>query len=480
MSLWDMSICGGIFIAVIMGMRGLFRRQFPSRVFQVLWLAAVLRLLIPVAVPWQYSVYSLAKHCSVEFSNQRISGEAIENEILGEAALEEPAVEHASFSAAGRIWIIVYLLGAILCALYHAVFYLKWRKELKTSLPVENLQIRAWADALPLRRKVSVRQWEGTVTPLVYGVLHPVILLPKPLAEEAPWQLKFVLVHEYMHIRHFDAVKKAFLLLAHCVHWFNPLVWEMGVLANRDLELCCDEQVIRYLGEDKRADYAYALIDLEEQRSDFLSWANSFSKNAMKERVVAIMKGNKKSVAVGILSGVMTAGIIMIFVTSAFAMGKTEEEESALAQSNDTYYAQAKGDGIVYKKGDVAEQDSEAIAYADENVAEQGSEAIAYTDDVARQCIASEGISEQIDMEIPKEYAAFGLTANPHTACLEFLGKKVAVLYDKDRWLQMNDVPQREAVYLEVCRDREGKIEKIKECSKKQMQEILKKTGLVF
>ena len=93
---------------------------------------------------------------------------------------------------------------------------------------------------------------------------------------------------------------------------------------------------------------------------------------------------------------------------------------------------------------------------------------------------SSEGISEQIDMEIPKEYAAFGLTANPHTACLEFLGKKVAVLYDKDRWLQMNDVPQREAVYLEVCRDREGKIEKIKECSKKQMQEILKKTGLVF
>lgn len=475
MSLWEMSICGGIFIAAIIIIRGLFRKRFPGKVFQVLWLAAILRLLVPFAVPWQYSVYSLAEHCAVEFTGVGILEDgALEEEISGyvpagavkpgnavpatggqemdaTVSARESSTDAAVLAGDGwqkimrqvieqmrPIFVFVYLSGAVLCTLYYAVSYFRWRRELQTSLPVEDPQIWAWAEALPLRRKITVRQWEGTVTPLAYGVFHPVILLPKSLAKEAHWQLKFVLVHEYMHIRHFDAVKKMFLLLACCVHWFNPLVWVMGILANRDLELECDERVIKYLGRDSRADYAYALIDMEEQRSVFLSWVNSFSKNAMEERVVAIMKGSKKSIAAGILSGMMTAGVIMAFVTSAFAMDKAENVNQVYADS------------------------SENIAYA----YDEGD--------------ASEGINGQIDVGLPEEYASLGITADPHTASWEYQGKKVAVFYDKDRWLLTCDIPSKDTVYLEVCRDKDGKIEKLKECSKKEMQKLLKKKGLVF
>lgn len=565
MSLWEMSICGGVLIAVIMIIRGLFRRQFPGKVFQILWFAAILRLLAPFTIPWQYSVYTLAEHWIVEFADCGIQGNTAQNEILGNTAVEIEAVENASLTVEGQendalvsarscwqdaavlvyncwqklaqavkeqpspIWVFMYLLGVVVCTLYYALSYLRWRKELQTSLPIENPQIQAWADELPLRRKVSVRQWEGTATPLTYGVLHPVILLPKSLAEEAPRQLKFVLVHEYMHIRRYDAVKKMFLLFACCVHWFNPFVWVMGILANRDMELDCDEHVIKRLGRDSRADYAYALIDMEEQRSVFLSWVNSFSKNAMEERVVAIMKGKKKSIAVGILSGVMTVGVIMAFVTSAFAMGKAEEgdrvyvskgtagqsvainedvEEQSVAVNEDVEEQSATvSEGVAEQSVNVSENaavhnvsasedveedsfyvdedNNSDIAYAIEGTAEQDtvyagaeiSENIAYAYDEGD---ASEGVDGQLDLGIPKEYASLGITADAHTALWEYQGKKVAVFYDKDRWLMTGDVSSKDAVYLEVCRGKDGKIEKLKECSKKEMQKLLKKKGLVF
>ena len=556
MSLWEMSICGGIFITVIVLIRGLFRKQFPGKIFQILWLAAVLRLLLPVAVPWQYSVYSMIQRCMEEISDCESSENIAQNEMFGNAAAETEAIEEVSLTAesgennaavdaqnawqdaavfvnkswqeitrmvkeqSSPIWVCIYLLGAVLCTLYYVLSYYRWHKELQTSLPVENPQIQAWAEALPLRRKVSVRQWEGTATPFTYGVLRPVILLPKSLAEEAPRQLKFVLAHEYMHIRRYDAVKKIVLLFTCCVHWFNPLVWVMCILANRDMELDCDEHVIKYLGRDSRADYAYALIDLEEQRSVFLSWGNSFSKNAMEERVVAIMKGNKKSIAVGILSSVMTAGLIMAFVTSAFAMesGDVVEQscdtsegadvqsdaiaiayvsEDAEERSNDTSEGadvQNEEIAIACASEDAEERSNDAsegadvqneeiaIAYASEDTEEQELYAGAKFDKAIAYAYAEGDASEgaNLDVGVPEEYALLGITAAPHKGTWEYQGKKVAVFYDKDRWLLTADVSPKDAVYLEVCRDKEGKIEQIKNCSKKEMQKILKKKGLVY
>ena len=80
--------------------------------------------------------------------------------------------------------------------------------------------------------------------------------------------LRYVLEHEFVHIRRFDALWKLLLLAAACAHWFNPLVWVMYVLANRDLELSCDETVVRRFG-GARASYARVLIGMEAEKSGF-------------------------------------------------------------------------------------------------------------------------------------------------------------------------------------------------------------------
>lgn len=77
------------------------------------------------------------------------------------------------------------------------------------------------------------------------------ILLPKKIAQDSSDDLKYVLSHEYIHIRRFDLVFKLVLTAALCVHWFDPLVWVMYVIANRDIEISCDEAVVRMFGEQK-------------------------------------------------------------------------------------------------------------------------------------------------------------------------------------------------------------------------------------
>lgn len=103
-------------------------------------------------------------------------------------------------------------------------------------------------------------------SPLTFGVLRPVILVPKKTDWTDETALRYVLEHEFVHIQRFDVLSKLLLIAAVCVHWFNPLVWVMYVLANRDLELSCDETVLRRFGGDIRAAYARVLIRMEAAR----------------------------------------------------------------------------------------------------------------------------------------------------------------------------------------------------------------------
>ena len=103
-------------------------------------------------------------------------------------------------------------------------------------------------------------------SPLTFGVLRPVILVPKKTDWTDETALRYVLEHEFVHIQRFDVLSKLLLIAAVCVHRFNLLVWVMYVLANRDLELSCDETVLRRFGGDVRAAYARVLIRMEAAR----------------------------------------------------------------------------------------------------------------------------------------------------------------------------------------------------------------------
>lgn len=249
------------------------------------------------------------------------------------AVQEEPlvlAVEMAALPArqvpSVSVWPAVWLSGMILCAAFFAVSYLRCSFEFQTSLPVHNEFANQWLKENRLIRPISVRQSDRIPAPLTYGIFKPVILMPKNTDWENKTQLQFIFLHEYIHICRYDAVTKLVSAFALCIHWFNPLVWVMYVLFNRDMELACDESVIQKLGESSKSIYAHMLIRMEAEQSGLLPFCNGFSKNAIEERITAIMKVKKTS-----FFAIFTAVILIAGVTAAFATSAAENGEEKIS-----------------------------------------------------------------------------------------------------------------------------------------------------
>lgn len=319
MSLFQMSFSGAVFIIVIVMIRAIAIHKLPKKTFLVLWDIALLRLLIPFSIPSVFSVYTLIdNHITAPIFPGTGTGNvipAISQQaplIAAQKAAQFPANTLISVS----VWSVIWLIGMILCALFFAISYLRCLKEFQTSLPICNDYAKQWLRNCPLKRPISIRQSDRISAPLTYGIFRPVILMPKNTDWENTRQLQYILSHEYVHIYRFDAVTKLIATIVFCIHWFNPMVWVMYILFSRDIELACDESVVRQFGETSKSAYARVLIEMEARQSGLLPFCNNFSKNAIEERIRSIMKAKKATVSLTIGSLLLVIIIITLFVTS--------------------------------------------------------------------------------------------------------------------------------------------------------------------
>lgn len=320
MSLFQMSVAGGVLILFIVLIRALAIHRLPKTTFLALWMIAALRLLLPFSIPLTFNI-----HIGLDvFSDvvQELPSGNIASTLPGDSppsydigtAVPSPATEHIS------TFEILWLVGVLLLAIYFSISYFRSMRKFRMSIPDNTPYIQNWLTAHQISRPLAVRSSDLISSPLTYGILHPVILLPQKLDRNDQVALKYVLTHEYVHIRRFDAITKILFAAVLCIHWFNPLVWVMYVLANRDIELSCDAWVIRMMGEKNRSSYALMLIKMEERRNGMSALWNHFGKNAISERIEAIMKFKKTSIWACILALALIAG-----ATTAFAAARTDD-----------------------------------------------------------------------------------------------------------------------------------------------------------
>ena len=358
MSLVQMSFYGAVLTIVVMIVRALMLNRLPKRTFIVLWGVVLFRLLVPFEITSPYSVYSFVGHDiegeiaavqsmtlphNVELTqmpqiaNAKASQNAsktVDSEVLtqlSEVSGDSDPMQSTESRAYGWIWAVIWAAGTISCALFFIVTYVRCRREFGMSLPIHNNYISQWT--AKRRRSVDVKVLDRIDAPLTYGVLHPVILLPEKTEWEETGQLEYILWHEYMHIHYGDNVLKLIMVAALCIHWFNPFVWTVYFLLNRDIELACDESVVRRCGVSSRSAYANVLIGMEAKRSGLMPLYNHFSQNAIEERVRAIMKIKKISLAAAIFAAGLVVGVTTAFATSAketSGTGFTQEEYDKL------------------------------------------------------------------------------------------------------------------------------------------------------
>ena len=165
---------------------------------------------------------------------------------------------------------------------------------------------RRLAGSVPLEGENNVRLAGHIPSPFVLGLVRPVIYLPSDLNEG---ERDYILLHERTHIRRFDHVTRGLAWLAAAVHWFNPLVWLAFYLAGRDMEMSCDEAVLRKMGREIRADYSASLLRLS-QGGKLPAGPLAFGGSGFQNRIKNILNYKKPAfwVAALALAGVCVVG----------------------------------------------------------------------------------------------------------------------------------------------------------------------------
>ena len=353
-ALLEMSLAGGCLVLVIIVLRALLLHRLPKELFFWLWMLALLRLLLPVFPTSPLSVFARWEApAALRTAADAAPWAAREGAGLASAALEAPLAANARSTPVARpaseaaltpALTLVWLAVALLLLLLLGLAYARGLRRFQRAEPMNDPFIRAWLKQNALRRPVEVRASAGMDSPMTYGVLRPVILLPKGIDKGDSGALLCALDHELSHIRHFDAVWKLIIAAAACLHWFNPLVWAMAILANRDIELCCDARVLRRGGEEERRAYASALVRMEEARAHALPLASAFSRNALEERIGAIMNVKKRSVV-----ALLTALLITAVSLAAFAAAPASETTSqAVGAAYEAFGLRREEDGLAY------------------------------------------------------------------------------------------------------------------------------------
>lgn len=325
MNILHMSVSAGLLILAIITLRAFVLNKLPKTMFLILWGVTLCRLLIPVSIPLRYSIYSAIGEIAKIVLPDTTAGSVIEN-VLSMGVTDAGAsgiTDQIPQAAQGQYFSItlatfIWLAGMLVALTVFAIIYFRNHRELRFALMIrDNDFLNKWIVGHRLLRPITILQSDRITTPVAVGLVKPRIILPKSMNMGDELLLNHVLTHEYYHIKRFDALLKLLCVFALCVHWFNPLVWVMFVLVNRDLEFTCDEAVIRRFGAEAKTAYAYSLIGMAEQRNKFFLFYNGFSRNATEERIVSIMKFKKSSAAAIITAIILVAGTTTAFASSA-------------------------------------------------------------------------------------------------------------------------------------------------------------------
>ncbi len=190
-------------------------------------------------------------------------------------------------------------------------------------------------------KRTKVYLTEDTSAPCLSGVIPSIYIRPETKDREETEA--FIVLHEYMHLRHGDHIWAIVRILALIVHWYNPLVWAAAIVSKQDAELACDHAVAADLKREDRFAYARILLDTIPQKHRY---AVGLGSSPIKERIVALTKKQKNRILCVILAAVLAIGAVAV---SFIAL--TEKEEDPDPDTPETVYNSSLGD---YVKLDVA------------------------------------------------------------------------------------------------------------------------------
>lgn len=150
-----------------------------------------------------------------------------------------------------------------------------------------------------VRERDNIYLAEHLETPFVMGIIRPRIYLPASLTDK---EKRYIILHEEMHIKRFDHIVKIFSFFVLCLHWFNPLVWAAFFISGKDMEMSCDEAVIKQLGSNVKKEYSASLLTLATGRRVIGGTPLAFGEGDTKGRIKNVLNYKKPAFWVVVLA----------------------------------------------------------------------------------------------------------------------------------------------------------------------------------
>lgn len=300
----NMSISASWLVLAVLILR-LILKKAPKWVNVLLWGIVAVRLAFPFSIESALSLIPSAETISPGIMMDTVpsvqTGVTVINNVINPVIGSSLAPAPGASANPLQIWIpilsIVWAVGVAALLLYTAVSY--WRLRCKVS------------EAVILRD--NIYQSENVASPFVLGIIKPKIYLPYHMDGQ---DLSHVVSHEQAHIRRRDHWWKPLGFLLLTIHWFNPLMWLAYVLLCRDIELACDEKVIKELDNEQRADYTQALVACSVNRRMIAACPLAFGEVGVKERVRSVMNYKKPAFWIIILAVIACVGVAVCFLTN--------------------------------------------------------------------------------------------------------------------------------------------------------------------
>ena len=299
----NMGIAASWLILAVVVLRVILKRA-PKRFRLLLWAVVGLRLVLPVSIESALSLVpsaqTLPEGVMYAAAPELNTGIAALNDAINPAFTAAFAPEPAASANPLQVLLpaasVIWLAGAAAMLLWALVSWLRLRRRVAEAVRLEG----------------NVYESERVASPFVLGLIRPRIYLPFGLDEGAREQ---VLTHERAHIARGDHVIKPLGWLILAVYWYNPLVWLAYALFCRDIELACDERVIRRLPVSGRADYSQALLDLSRPRHGVGACPLAFGESAVKGRVKSVLTYKRPAFWLIMLAALLCIGAAVCFLT---------------------------------------------------------------------------------------------------------------------------------------------------------------------
>lgn len=339
--LFKISMQGSFLFLILLLFRKLYLEKIPQKVILMLWNLIFLRLMLPfqIGIPLRFQRLVRGMDGLSGMNRGQDVTRQMTNSIMPSTGQNQ--MQRLSMGEDGiHILYFVWVCGMASCFFCLGVKYVRMLRRFRTAIPITSSVLENWRGKYEWRRRISIRQSEYIDSPLAYGIWHPVILLPNQIDLEDEQSLFFVLEHEGVHIKHYDALRIVWMNLILCMHWFNPIVWLMGRFYTRDIELRCDEDVMQYMGSENRKNYAMTLISMEEKRVEVVPMFHNFCKDALEERIYAIMKKKRYSK----LSTTIVIMIMLVVFLTVSVSAETNTDSSTTKMQYLTKTEQSKTD----------------------------------------------------------------------------------------------------------------------------------------